>query len=113
MISKFGGGIESKWEGDHGKGGRRARDEMWFMLRARKGGEAFDIARLHDANINFKISCFISVTTCCSQKPLTISQGVAISGRRALVDSNEYLVSDFYNPHAQAPSLSSVSDHQI
>ncbi len=31
-------GVEFTWEGDDGKGGRRARDEMWFMLRARKGG---------------------------------------------------------------------------
>ena len=31
-------GVEFNWEGDDGKGGRRSRDEMWFMLRARKGG---------------------------------------------------------------------------
>ena len=30
-------GVEFRWEGDDGKGGRKVRDEMWFMLRARKG----------------------------------------------------------------------------
>ena len=30
-------GLEFEWEGDDGKGGRRVRDEIWFMLRARKG----------------------------------------------------------------------------
>ena len=30
-------GVEFRWEGDDGKGGRKARYEMWFMLRARKG----------------------------------------------------------------------------
>ena len=30
-------GVEFGWEGDNIKGERKARDEMWFMLRARKG----------------------------------------------------------------------------
>ena len=35
MISKCGfGGLEFRLEGDDGKGGRKARDEMWFMLGA-------------------------------------------------------------------------------
>ena len=30
-------GVEFSWEGDDGKGGRKASNEIWFMLRARKG----------------------------------------------------------------------------
>ena len=30
-------GVEFKWEGDDGNGGRKTRCEMWFMLRAKKG----------------------------------------------------------------------------
>ena len=30
-------GVEFKWEGDDGEGGRKVRGEKWFMLRARKG----------------------------------------------------------------------------
>ena len=30
-------GLEFRWDGDDGKGGRRESDEMWFMLRGGGG----------------------------------------------------------------------------
>ena len=39
MIFKCGcGGVEFRWEGDDGQGGRKARDEMWVHVEGEEEG---------------------------------------------------------------------------
>ena len=69
--------VEFRWEGDDERGGRKVRDEMWFMLRAGmrvvhiEGEECCGILNFIIIERFFNIMlCIISVARCRSEDPL-------------------------------------------